>query len=153
MIRLRTAAPAVLALSLSLVGLPAAAPAPAAEPPRAAQSQRSLTPAEQQVDSFFSQYRGDILRGDLQGARAVRQRYLTAHLNAVLDAWARAHDADPVFRAQNVPTGWSLAQGDSGAGHTRVNLTERWGDGSTTEVVYELRLATLVIDDLQDAPA
>ncbi|WP_052707229.1 hypothetical protein [Streptomyces rubellomurinus] len=153
MIRLRTAAPAVLALSLSLVGLPAAAPAPAAEPPRAAQSQRSLTPAEQQVDSFFSQYRGDILRGDLQGARAVRQRYLTAHLNAVLDAWARAHDADPVFRAPNVPTDWSLTQGDSGAGHTRVNLTERWGDGSPTEVVYELRLATLVIDDLQDAPA
>ncbi|MGA5821027.1 hypothetical protein ACPC54_24550 [Kitasatospora sp. NPDC094028] len=151
MIRLRTTAAVVLALSLA--GLSAPAPALAAESPRTAQTQRSLTPAEQQVNRFFSQYCSDVLAGDLQGARAVRQQYLTAHLNAVLDAWAAAHDADPVFRAQNVPTGWSLAQGDSGAGHTRVFLTEQWDDGSTTRVVYELRLATLVVDDLEDAPA
>ncbi|KDN82633.1 hypothetical protein [Kitasatospora cheerisanensis] len=154
MTRLRTAAAAVLALSLA--GLLAPAPAVAVERPRqhprSAPDQR-LTPAERQVNAFFAQYREDVLNGDLDGARQVREQYLTADLNARLDQWAAENDADPVFRAQNVPTGWSVTQGDSGAGHTTVLLTEQWDDGSTVPVDYRLRLPDLTIDDLENAPA
>ncbi|GAA1944956.1 hypothetical protein [Kitasatospora viridis] len=151
MIRLRTATAAVFALSLA--GLLAPAPALAADTtagPQASQSQQALTPAELQVDHFFSAYRDDILNGDPAGAYDVRRQYLTDYLNGQLDQWAADNNADPVFRAQNTPVGWSVAQGDSGAGHTTVYLTEDWGDGSTTQVNYQLRLADLVIDDLRN---
>ncbi|OKJ06877.1 hypothetical protein AMK19_23040 [Kitasatospora sp. CB01950] len=111
-----------------------------------------MTPAEQQVDTFFSKYRDAVLAGSPDSARMVRDEYLTDDLNARLDQWAEDHGADPVFRAQNVPTSWNVTQGDSGAGHTTVLLTEQWDDGSTIPVDYRLRLPDLVIDDLQNAP-
>jgi len=157
MIRFRTATAAVFALSL--VGLLAPGPAPAAlavelpESSSAVKIQDFPTPAEQRVGKFFSDYRNAILNGSPESARMVRQKYLTADLNARLDQWAEAHDADPVFRAQNVPDSWSVAQHGSGAGHTTVLLTEHWGDGSAIPVDYQLRLPDLVIDDLENAPA
>ncbi|MFJ8434925.1 hypothetical protein ACIQ9P_26855 [Kitasatospora sp. NPDC094019] len=146
MIRLRTASAAALALSLA--GLLGPAPALAAD-----SADQNASRAVTQVNRFFQQYRQDILDGDTQGAYNTRHRYLTEELNGKLDQWATDHHADPVFRAQNVPDGWTAVQGDSGAGHTHVDLTERWGDGSTTVVQYELRLANLIIDDLRNAPA
>ncbi|KIQ64441.1 hypothetical protein TR51_08990 [Kitasatospora griseola] len=155
MIRFRTAAAAVLVLSP--VVLPAPGPAALAveqhRAPSLSQPQAFRTPAEQRVDTFFAAYRDAVLRGEPEAARTVRQKYLTAELNARLDQWAQANDADPVFRAQDVPVGWTVAQDSSGAGHTAVLLTEHWGDGSTTPVEYQLRLPDLVIDDLENAPA
>ncbi|MFJ5925375.1 hypothetical protein ACIQF6_22480 [Kitasatospora sp. NPDC092948] len=155
MIRFRTATAAVFALSLA--GL--SAPGPAALAVELPESSSSVklhgfpTPVERRVDTFFSDYRNAVLNGSPESARMVRQKYLTADLNARLDQWAQTHDADPVFRAQNVPDSWTVAQGDSGAGHTTVLLTEHWGDGSTLPVDYQVRVPDLVIDDLENAPA
>ncbi len=107
-----------------------------------------------QVNAFFSQYRDAVLgQNPNQDPIEVRQEFLTSELNTRLDKWAATHDADPIFRAQNVPTDWSVAYGGSGAGHTTVILTENWGDGSTTKVWYQVRLADLRINDIQDPPA
>ncbi|WP_051970641.1 hypothetical protein [Kitasatospora azatica] len=83
----------------------------------------------------------------------MRGEFLTPQLNTELDQWAAVHDADPVFRAQSVPTDWSVAYGGSGAGHSTVILTEYWAGGGHTDVWYQLRLADLRIDGLQDPPA
>ncbi|MCC9307239.1 hypothetical protein LN042_09010 [Kitasatospora sp. RB6PN24] len=150
---LRTAATAALALTVSTLLAPAPALA-AGQPdrPSAAARQHALTPAEQQVDTFFALYRRDILNGNFGGARRVRHLYLTPGLNGRLDEWAGTHDDDPVIRARNVPVTWTLEYGGSGAGHTTVILTEKFEDGSTIEMWYQLRLSDLVISDLENAP-
>ncbi|TQF06080.1 hypothetical protein E6W39_32500 [Kitasatospora acidiphila] len=151
--RLRTAATAALALTLAALLAPA--PALAAVPPHrpsAAAGQRALTPAEQKVDTFFARYRQDVIDGNFGDARRARHAYMTPQLNQKLDQWAATHDADPVFRAENVPTDWTVGYGGSGAGHTTVILTEEFGDGSSLQVWYQLRLSDLVINDLENAP-
>ncbi|MGW4381944.1 hypothetical protein [Kitasatospora sp. NPDC004531] len=161
MIRFRTAAAAVLTLSLAgpLAPGPAAFAATRPDSPLTTQAWPSsqpgvlLTAAEDRVNRFFTDYRNAILHGAPEAARMVRLKYLTKDLNDRLDQWAAEYDADPVFRAQNVPASWTLAQGGSGAGHTTVLLTERWADGSTIPVEYQLRLPDLVIDDLENAPS
>ncbi|AUG76636.1 hypothetical protein CFP65_1759 [Kitasatospora sp. MMS16-BH015] len=139
MIRLRTAAVA-LALAGSTI-LPATSPAQAA------------SRAEVQVNAFFSQYRDAVLgQNPNQDPLEVREEFMTPELNTRLDRWAEARDADPVFRAQNVPVGWSVAYGGSGAGHTTVILTEDWSGGGHTDVWYQVRLDNLRIDGLEDPP-
>lgn len=139
---MRTAVAAVSALALA--GL-LAAPADAA--PR-------QTRAEDQVNTFFSQYRDAVLgpNPSTEPGR-VRHEFLTTELNNELDAWADSHQADPVFRSQNVPNAWSVRYEGSGAGHSTVVLTEQWAAGDSTDVWYQVRLADLVIDGLQDPPA
>ncbi|WP_405020803.1 hypothetical protein OHV05_31950 [Kitasatospora sp. NBC_00070] len=119
------------------------------------QAQAGLqTRAEKQVNAFFGQYRDAVLgQNPNQDPTEVRQEFLTPGLNTELDRWADDHQADPVFRAQNVPDDWSVAYAGSGAGHSTVILTEKWRDGSTTDVWYQVRLAGLRIDGLQDPPA
>jgi hypothetical protein len=140
MTRLRTAA-AALALSVTAV-LPLCSPA------------QAESRAEAQVNAFFSQYRDAVLgRNPNQDPLEAREEFMTPELNAELDQWAADHDADPVFRAQNVPVGWSVAYGGSGAGHTTVILTEDWAGGGHTDVWYQVRLDNLRIDGLEDPPA
>ncbi|MFD6281848.1 hypothetical protein ACFWFI_40775 [Streptomyces sp. NPDC060209] len=111
------------------------------------------TRAEAQVGAFFRAYRQAALgRGDLTPGQ-VRARYLAPDLDRRLDAWAAQSGADPVFRAQNVPTGWSSRYEGSGAGHATVVLTEKWGSGATQDVWFSVRLADLVIGDLRDPSA
>ncbi|PYC66775.1 hypothetical protein C7C46_30910 [Streptomyces tateyamensis] len=139
MTRLRSAA-AALALSAAAV-LPIAAPA------------HAESRAEAQVNAFFGQYRDAVLgQNPNQDPTDVREEFMTSELNTELDQWAADHDADPVFRAQNVPSGWSVAYGGSGAGHSTVILTEYWAGGGHTDVWYQVRLDTLRIDGLEDAP-
>ncbi|GAB2690567.1 hypothetical protein [Kitasatospora kifunensis] len=144
MLRTRTATAAISLLAFAgLCAVPAHAAAP-----------RRLSNAQQQVDAFFSQYL-TAANGQNQDQTPldVRDEYLTAQLNQQLDQYQQTHNADPVFRAQNIPAGWSTQYGGSGAGHTTVILTENWGSGQQTQVWYQVELSDLVIDGLQDAPA
>ncbi|MEV6974496.1 hypothetical protein [Kitasatospora sp. NPDC093806] len=127
--------------------LPAVAPGVAAAPA----SVRAGTPAANQVLTFFGEYRRAVLRGE--DPRAVRERYLIPPLNFRLDAWAQQNDADPVFRAQNVPANWSVQQVKEEAGYASVRLTEFWREGGSQEVWYVVRLGDLKIVDLDDRPA
>ncbi|MCX4749882.1 hypothetical protein OG455_30945 [Kitasatospora sp. NBC_01287] len=140
--RIRTALAAVS--SLALAGLLAG---PAHAVPRQDR-------ASDQVNTFFGQYRAAV-RGQNPGTdtAGVRAKFLTAQLDTDLDQWAVTHNADPVFRAQNVPNGWSVRYNGSGAGHSTVILTERFGDGRSIDVWYQVRLADLAIDGLEDPPS
>ncbi|MGV9267577.1 hypothetical protein ACWDRR_23295 [Kitasatospora sp. NPDC003701] len=143
---------AALVAGSGLLALPVQADSRAASAAalRAPQASR----AEVQVNAFFSQYRSAVLgQNPNQNPREVRQEFLTPELDTALDTWAADNQADPVFRAQNVPANWSVAYGGSGAGHSTVILTEYWRDGSTTTVWYQVRLSDLRINDLKNAPA
>ncbi|MEU8706506.1 hypothetical protein [Streptomyces sp. NPDC048565] len=152
--KLRPVLAALAAAAVVLVTAPAgqATAHEAVSPPGAATFLRE-TRAEAQVDAFFQAYRQAVLgQGDLTPEQ-VRARYLAPELDARLDAWADQHDADPVFRAQNVPASRSLRYAGSGAGHATVVLTENWASGGSQDVWYAVRTADLVIGDLEDAPA
>ncbi|MFJ6852498.1 hypothetical protein ACIQM3_18515 [Streptomyces sp. NPDC091271] len=151
--QLRPALAALAAAAVVLVTAPAGQVAAheAASPTEAGTFLRE-TRAEAQVDAFFRAYRQAVLgRGD-RTPEQVRARYLAAELDTRLDAWAAQHGADPVFRAQNVPTGWSSRYEGSGAGHATVVVTEKWGSGATHDVWFAVRSADLVIGDLKDPP-
>ncbi|MFJ1560759.1 hypothetical protein [Streptomyces mirabilis] len=105
------------------------------------------------MNSFFREYRQAVLHKAHSTRAQVRARYLAPDLNKRLDAWALQHDADPVFRAQNVPASWTTRYEGSGAGHSTVVLTERWSGGAKQEVWFSVRLSDLVINDLKDRPA
>ncbi|MYW03925.1 hypothetical protein [Streptomyces sp. SID3343] len=132
----------------------AAAPALAASagsPPAVVQVQQA--DVVQHVTQFFDQYKSAVegTNPDMN-PQEVRNEFLTPELNARLDAWADQNMADPVFRAQNVPQDRSVRYEGSGAGHATVVVTEYWGDGSSTDVWYQVPLAGGRITDLIDAP-
>ncbi|WP_344117060.1 hypothetical protein [Streptomyces blastmyceticus] len=135
---LLTAGP--LALSAQAVDAPTAPAVTAAQQSR----------AEVRVNSFFRDYRQAVLHKGPSTPAQVRARYLAPDLDKRLDAWALQHDADPVFRAQNVPATWATRYEGSGAGHSTVVLTERWSGGAKQEVWFSVRLQDLVINDLKD---
>ncbi|WP_380284421.1 hypothetical protein [Kitasatospora purpeofusca] len=114
---------------------------------------RAGTPAAHQVVTFFEEYRRAVLGESGESPRAVRERYLSPHLEFRLDAWAQEHDADPVFRAQNVPADWSAQQVKEEYGFASVRLTEFWGGGGSQDVWYTVRLGDLRIVELNDQPA
>ncbi|MFB4419944.1 hypothetical protein C5F59_002485 [Streptomyces sp. QL37] len=152
--QLRPALAALAAAAVVLVIAPAGqvAAREAASSPEAGTFLRQ-TRAEVRVDAFFRAYRQAVLGRGEQSPEQVRARYLTPELDTRLDAWAARNGADPVFRAQNVPSGWSSRYEGSGAGHTTVVVTEKWGSGATHDVWFAVRSADLVIGDLKDPPA
>ncbi|MFE7559251.1 hypothetical protein [Kitasatospora sp. NPDC057500] len=148
-------AAALLAVG-GLVATPAqAAFAPPAERTGAAAAAqvRAGTPAAHQVFTFFEAYRGAVLGETGETPRAVRERYLSPHLDFRLDAWAQQHDADPVFRSQNVPVDYSAQQVQEQHGFASVRLTEFWDGGGSQDVWYTVRLGDLRIVELNDQPA
>ncbi|MFE7587808.1 hypothetical protein ACFU6K_00295 [Kitasatospora sp. NPDC057512] len=142
--------------ALLAVGGLAAAPAQAAvaapAPVVAGARVRAATPAAQQVLTFLAAYR-DAVEGGAETPRQVREQYLSPYLNYRLDQWATQHDADPVFRAQNVPADWSAQQVKEEEGYASVRLTELWSGGGSQDVWYTVRLTDLRIFDLGDQPA
>ncbi|WP_327676054.1 hypothetical protein [Kitasatospora sp. NBC_00458] len=146
------------AAALLAVGGLAAGPAQAASAPPAgtavaARAQvRAGTPAAHRVVTFFEEYRRAVLGESGETPRAVRERYLAPGLDRRLDAWAQEHDADPVFRAQNVPVDWSAQQVEEAYGLASVRLTEFWGGGGQ-DVWFVVRLSDLRIIGLDDQPA
>ncbi|GAA1398948.1 hypothetical protein GCM10009639_38030 [Kitasatospora putterlickiae] len=143
------AAGGLLAVPAQAASAPPAALAGAAAPAQV----RAGTPAAHQVFTFFEAYRGAVLGETGETPRAVRERYLSPHLNTRLDAWAQQHDADPVFRAQNVPVDWSVQQVKDQFGFASVRLTEFWDGGGSQDVWYTVRLSDLRIVELNDQPA
>ncbi|MGH4031906.1 hypothetical protein ACQB60_23575 [Actinomycetota bacterium Odt1-20B] len=148
-----------LALAVSAVALVVAGPlaatataAPLPQLPGSGASFRAESPAATQVDAFFGAYRRASLGGVEETPEEVRHLYLDPELDVRLTDWAAEHDADPVFRAQNIPDSWSVATLTSDEDTETVVLTEHWGDGSTTTVWYTVRLADLVIVGLTDPP-
>ncbi|MFD6339060.1 hypothetical protein ACIQAD_18305 [Streptomyces sp. NPDC088551] len=113
----------------------------------------AATPATSHVDTFLKAYRRAVLGQGSEDPLAVRERFLSPYLNLRLDAWAQQNDADPVFRAQNVPAKWSAHQVKQEAGFASVRLTESWTGGGVQEVWYTVRVADLRIVDLGDQPA
>ncbi|MFJ9947231.1 hypothetical protein [Kitasatospora sp. NPDC091207] len=154
---LRTVLAGAAFAALLAIGGPAApaqaAPALPTDTPGSSREVRAGTPAAHQVVTFVEEYRRAVLRESGEAPRAVRDRYLAPHLNFRLDAWAAEHDADPVFRAQNVPARWSGQQVKEEYGFASVRLTEYWGGGGSQEVWYTVRLGDLRIVELNDTPA
>ncbi|MFJ8043524.1 hypothetical protein ACIRBX_23800 [Kitasatospora sp. NPDC096147] len=130
-----------------------AAPVPSAGITHAPVQVRAGTPAAERVLTFFEEYRAAVLGESGEDPRAVREAYLSAHLNYRLDAWAAQHDADPVFRAQNVPGEWRVHQEDEQYGFASVRLTEAWGGAASQDVWYTVRLTDRKIVELNDRPA
>ncbi|MFE2722587.1 hypothetical protein [Kitasatospora sp. NPDC059327] len=139
-----------------LLSLPAEADGLRVSAAAGASSTRSTRP-EQQVYTFFGDYRDAILGQHSQGTSAmdVRQEYLTKQLDGALYDWGAANQKDPVFRSQDVPTidySWKTAD-TSPAGHSTVILTEKFEDGTTKDVWYQVNLDGLLIDGITDPPA
>ncbi|RLU94600.1 hypothetical protein CTZ27_17940 [Streptomyces griseocarneus] len=150
---MRLCAAATATTALLVTAVPLAASAVAADTSTAAAAVRAQpSRAEVRVDAFLREYRQAALHKGKQTPGQVRGTYLTPELNKRLDAWAELHDADPVFRAQNVPDSWTTRYEGSGMGHTTVVVTERWGSGASQDVWYQVRLDSLVVSDLQDPP-
>ncbi|MEK2489103.1 hypothetical protein WN990_06035 [Kitasatospora purpeofusca] len=114
---------------------------------------RAGTPAAHQVVTFFEEYRRAVLGTSGEQPSDVRKRFLSTQLNFRLDAWAQDHDADPVFRAQNVPVDWSVQQVKEERGFASVRLTEFWDGGGSQEVWFTVRVHDLKIVELNDHPA
>ncbi|MGC5361718.1 hypothetical protein ACPXCE_08510 [Streptomyces sp. DT24] len=126
----RTAGRALLvsALLTAVSALPATAAAPQAPTAPAAHSV-ALAPAVQQVGHFYGAYIDALGGHDRALATALRTFYLTPRLRAELRDWESRHHADGVLRSQNVPTGYQVTQGSSGAGHTWSRVRLAWGTG------------------------
>ncbi|MFJ2112150.1 MULTISPECIES: hypothetical protein [unclassified Streptomyces] len=153
---LRTALSAAVVL-LAMGGLSAlpaqAVTGPVAAPALSQAEEEAATPATRQVTTFLDEYRRAVLGQSDETPRAVRVRFLSPHLNFRLDGWAEEHDADPVFRAQNVPVRWSAQQVKTENGYASVRLTEFWAGSGSQEVWYTVRLGDLRIVELNDHPA
>ncbi|MDY0813646.1 hypothetical protein [Kitasatospora purpeofusca] len=119
----------------------------------AAAQVRAGTPAAHQVVTFFEEYRRAVLGTSGEQPSEVRKRFLLPALDHRLDVWAQEHDADPVFRAQNVPVDWSVQQVKEEYGYASVRLTEFWGGGGSQEVWFTVRVRDLRIVELNDQPA
>ncbi len=125
---------------------PTATPAPS--PNTRASPVASVTPSPvlpyvAQVQAFYTAYAGASNREERQ---AVIDRYTTAELAARLKA---ASGMDGVLCVQNTPDAFTYAQGDSGAGHTHVVVTEHFGAAPARQIQIQLRLEDKLIDDLR----
>ncbi|MEU1095540.1 hypothetical protein, partial [Streptomyces sp. NPDC005877] len=150
-----------IAAAAALLGLPAAGPAAAGPPPGSdpvqatvpAPAPVSALAAQDQVEAFLAAYLKARM-GTTEDATPdeVRRTFLTPELNRALTAWAAAHPAqDPVFRAPNAPSSWTFR--GAGRDTSSVVVTQRWGDGTTADVLYTVRPGDLLITSIADRPA
>ncbi|MFE6750230.1 hypothetical protein ACFVGM_30565 [Kitasatospora purpeofusca] len=138
-----------------LLGAPAQAGSTAVTAPAATASHRATRP-ESQIAQFYSDYRDAVLGQHSEGLNTfdIRKAYLTPALDEALTTWGSEHQADPVFRRQDVPNSATWRTADtSPEGHSTVVLTQTFGDGTTNDVWYQVRLDNLLIDGLTDPPA
>ncbi|MER5257062.1 MULTISPECIES: hypothetical protein [unclassified Streptomyces] len=146
---------AVLVVGSGLTTLPAQAQAQAPSEQAATATAVMSSPAEQQVASFFQNYL-DASNGhqiDGKSPAEIRREYLTSELDDALTVWGSEHQANPIFRRDEVIKSWSTTESDSTTTHTKIIITERWEDGTSQDVWYQVRLSDMVIDDLKDPTA
>ncbi|WNI24683.1 hypothetical protein [Streptomyces sp. ITFR-16] len=145
------------ALLTAVVAVPAAAAAPAAPqgaPASAPVRDEVSASAAQQVAHFYGAYI-DAVAAEDGGALAssLRGFYLTPGFRERLAGWEKTNHADGVLRAQNVPAGFRVTAGDSGAGHTWSTVRLTWGSaaGPTyTTLTVRSDLATGKISGIRD---
>ncbi|WP_328538664.1 hypothetical protein [Streptomyces sp. NBC_00344] len=143
------------ALLTSIAVVPAAAATERPTAPHAAAAAVSGTPevAYHHVADFYGSYIDAIYDGDSNNlSRTLRTFYLTPQLRKRLAAWESKNHADGVLRAQNVPTGWRVTAGNSGAGHTWSEVRLTWGSPSHPSYTYlaiQSDLATRKISDIK----
>ncbi|MFJ1649601.1 hypothetical protein [Streptomyces sp. NPDC088258] len=130
---------------------PAALPARAVTLPAAHPEAAPEANAVQTVTAFFDQYKRAALGAGPYTPQEVRDRFLTPDLNEKLDAWAAEHDADPVFRAQNVPQRRSVAREAGDPDSTKVLVTEYFSGGAPTKVRYTVSHSTDRIVAIENA--
>ncbi|MEU3459983.1 hypothetical protein ABZ721_08495 [Streptomyces sp. NPDC006733] len=106
--------------------------------------------ATAQVAEFFQKYLDAVNQVSAQTPFEVRTEFLSTELDEALTVWGSEHQVDPVLREQKLPKAWSTTDGDSAATHMKVIITERWEDGTSRDVWYQVRLSDLVIDGLTD---
>ncbi|MEU5432337.1 hypothetical protein AB0G73_03045 [Streptomyces sp. NPDC020719] len=147
------AAAATLTAAPALLGLVGAPPAAAEPVPTPATATVPAPGAQDRVDTFLTAYRNARLGTTEDATPAeVRGKYLTKDLDQALTTWAATHkDADPVFRAPNVPASWTLKPVGTDGSHLVV--TEKWGDGTSADVAYTVRPGDLMITAIADPPA
>lgn len=154
--RVRTAAVAASAALLGLLGAgPAAAgPTPGPDPVQStAPAPVSALAAQDRVEEFLTAYlRARMSTTEDATPDEVRKSFLTPELDRALRSWSAAHPAqDPVFRAPNAPSSWTLKA--AGPDTSNVVVTQRWGDGTTAEVLYTVRPGDLLITAIADRAA
>ncbi|MFG3223881.1 hypothetical protein ACGF07_03720 [Kitasatospora sp. NPDC048194] len=119
-------------------------------------ARRSGSPdsAVDRVADFYGAYIDAVSDGTDDLSDELRAHYLTEDLRQRLAAWEEANHADGVLRAQDVPTAWSAAYHDSGAGHLFTTVTLTWGtgpDAGHTRLAVQSDLSTKLISDIEDA--
>ncbi|WP_405987320.1 hypothetical protein [Streptomyces sp. NBC_00872] len=147
-----TAALALYAGTTAAAAAPAALPTQASTPSATAPATTAQNGAVRTVTAFFDQYKSAVGgTNPSTNPREVRNKFLTAQLNARLDAWADEHSADPVFRAQNIPRDRSVSLEASNPRTTTVIVTQYWRGSDPTKVRYTVPTPGGKIIDIQDA--
>lgn len=145
-------------LAAALLTAVAAVPAAAAAAPQrvsaAAPAHDEVAAAEaRQVAHFYGSYLDAVAAEDgADLARSLRGFYLTPALRKELSGWESRNHADGVLRAQNIPAGFRVTAGDSGAGHTWSTVRLTWGsaaDPTYTYLTVQSDLATGKISDIR----
>ncbi|MFF1921494.1 hypothetical protein ACFVW8_13080 [Streptomyces sp. NPDC058221] len=129
-------------LAAALLTAVAAVPATAAAAPQRASASApahdELAASQAaQVAHFYGAYIDAVADENGGGlATALRGFYLTPDLRQELRTWEEANHADGVLRAQDVPAGFRVTAGDSGAGHAWTHVRLTWGSAADPTYTY-----------------
>ncbi|MFJ6460071.1 hypothetical protein ACIQM0_03245 [Streptomyces sp. NPDC091387] len=125
------------ALLTAVAAVPAAAAVAPQGAPAAAPAHSRDDAGDQLVAHFYGSYLDAIAaEGGGKLATALRSFYLTPALRAELKKWEAKNHADGVLRAQDVPAGFKVTPGDSGAGHTWSTVRLTWGTTAHRTYTY-----------------
>ncbi|MFD9572659.1 hypothetical protein ACFWBI_22775 [Streptomyces sp. NPDC059982] len=108
--------------------------------------------ADMQVATFYQEYLDAVngIQHEGKNTYAIREEYLSKELDEALTVWGSDHQRDPVVRRNEMPKSWSTTESTSTETHTKIIVTERWEDGTSQDVWYQVRLSDLVIDSITD---
>ncbi|MFZ3497342.1 hypothetical protein ACODT5_29650 [Streptomyces sp. 5.8] len=117
----------------------------------AAAAQRA-TASERTVAQFFAEYQDAVNATHSEGLdhSAVRKRFLSTELDDALTVWEGEHKVNPVFRRADAPESYDVAETGQADGNAKVVLTQKWEDGTSTDVWYQVGLNSQVIVGLTD---
>ncbi|WP_405488012.1 hypothetical protein [Streptomyces sp. NBC_00096] len=138
---------AALVVGTGLFTLPAQAQSPQAAPAAAAMREERATA---EVAEFFQKYLDAVNQVSAQTPFQVREEFLSADLDKELTVWGSEHKTDPVLRENKIPKTWSTTDGLKTETEMKVIITQRWEDGTSRDVWYQVRLSDLVIVSLSD---
>ncbi|MFF9496533.1 NAD(P)H-hydrate epimerase [Streptomyces flaveolus] len=107
--------------------------------------------AVDRVADFYGAYIDALFDGTDDLGEQLCAHYLTDDLRGRLSAWEETNHADGVLRAQDVPSGWEVASGDSAGGSVSATVTLTWGAGaSTSRLVVQIDASAQRISGIED---